>query len=186
MINWISFARWRLCPCSSSSSSSSSSRWWWWWCCRLMHAVERVSLYVSESYKEFEFISDNLLMYTRQLDATDHSLTCRVVGHLANQRRTNTHVACHNYTPCNKVFNIFTCLCKLQGDSKTCLSSNRHNFGKRFWVIDSAGNLHCWHRGCARSVSWHDLLEDKELAADVTHERQLMLSQKHVMVIRVR
>ena len=43
-----------------------------------------------------------------------------------------------------------------------------------------------WHGGYAHSLSWHIvLLEDKKLTTDVAHDRQLLLSQKHVMVIRV-
>ena len=41
-----------------------------------------------------------------------------------------------------------------------------------------------WHGGCAHSVSWHIvLLEDEELTTDRAHDRQLLLSQKYVMVI---
>jgi len=41
-----------------------------------------------------------------------------------------------------------------------------------------------WHRGCAHSLSWHIvLLKDKKLTADVVHDRQFLLSQKHVVVI---
>jgi len=40
---------------------------------------------------------------------------------------------------------------------------------------------------CALSMSWRIvLLEDKELAADLTHDRQLLLSKKYVVVICVR
>jgi len=37
------------------------------------------------------------------------------------------------------------------------------------------------------SLSWHIVsLEDKELTTDLAHDRQLLLSQKHAMVICVR
>jgi len=38
-----------------------------------------------------------------------------------------------------------------------------------------------------RKLSWHTvLLEDKELTIELQRDRQLLLNQKHVSVIRVR
>jgi len=43
-----------------------------------------------------------------------------------------------------------------------------------------------WHGGCVHSLSWHIvLLEDKELITDLAHDRQLLLCQNYVIVIRV-
>ena len=53
-------------------------------------------------------------------------------------------------------------------------------------ISDGLNGTH-WHRGFVRSVSLHIvLLKDKELAADLAHDTQLIFSQKHVVLIFVR
>jgi len=42
------------------------------------------------------------------------------------------------------------------------------------------------HRGYARSLNLNIVLLDEELTRDLAHDRQLLLSQKYVTVIRVR
>jgi len=52
--------------------------------------------------------------------------------------------------------------------------------------VSEVWNGRHWNGGCARSLSWFIVsLKDKELTTDLAHDRQLLLSQKHVMVTRV-